>query len=209
MLYVAARVNGTAVRAFVDSGAQMTIMSAGCAARCGVARLVDARFAGTAVGVGSQPILGRIHMAQLEVGGAFLPCSFAVLADQPMEMILGLDMLRRHQCCIDLRRGVLHVGTTATDVPFVGEDRPAESLPAAAAAPAAEAPLLPAATPAAAPETPPVPRTIAGGYPDAVVAALAQIGGFTREQVLGALDACNGDPDAAATYLVNTYLLTS
>ena len=37
--------------------------------------------------------------AQVVIEGIFLPCSFSILEDQPMDMLLGLDMLKRHQVC--------------------------------------------------------------------------------------------------------------
>lgn len=42
------------MKSFVDSGAQSTIMSAACAERCGLMRLVDRRFHGEARGVSSR-----------------------------------------------------------------------------------------------------------------------------------------------------------
>jgi DNA damage-inducible protein 1 len=61
------QVNGVPVKAFVDSGAQMTIMTHEFASKCYLTRLLDTRFAGMAVGVGSSRILGRIHQAPLKV----------------------------------------------------------------------------------------------------------------------------------------------
>ncbi|KAG8233015.1 hypothetical protein J437_LFUL013684, partial [Ladona fulva] len=96
-------------------------MSAACAERCHIMRLVDSRWAGIAKGVGVQKIIGRIHMVQIQIESDFLTTSFSVLEQQHMEMLLGLDMLKRHQCCIDLKRNVLRIGTTGTETPFLSE----------------------------------------------------------------------------------------
>lgn len=120
MLYVPSVVNKQPITAFVDSGAQMTIMNVETAERCGLMHLLDRRFAGTAKGVGSAKILGRIHMAMVSLGGIVVPMSISVLEEQSMEFLIGLDQLRRHQMCIDLKTGCLRIGDDAA-VPFLGE----------------------------------------------------------------------------------------
>jgi len=121
MLYVDVKVNKTPIQAFVDSGAQSTIISKDCATRCNIMHLLDERFAGMAVGVGSSRILGRVHLGDLEVGGVLLQCSFTVLEDNKVDLLFGLDNLKRHQCCIDLVSGQLHIRNGELSVPFLSD----------------------------------------------------------------------------------------
>jgi len=67
------------------------------------------RYAGVAQGVGTAKILGRVHIAELKIGRSFFPCTFTVLEKNDVEFLFGLDMLKRHQCVLDLRRHVLQV----------------------------------------------------------------------------------------------------
>ncbi len=133
MLYVPLKVQNTEIQAFIDSGAQMTIMSESCARKCGVMRLLDTRFAGQAVGVGTAKILGKVHLAQITFGGTHFQCSFTVLedstGDKNMEFLLGLDMLKRYQASIDLKSNQLHMwaGETCVSVSFLSEGQLPES----------------------------------------------------------------------------------
>ena len=111
MLYINISINGQKVQAFVDSGAQTTIISPKLAEKTGISRLIDKRFQGVAQGVGTQKIMGKIHSVPIRIGDSDIdiPCSFTVL-DTSVDLLFGLDMLRRHKCVMDLVRDVLVVG---------------------------------------------------------------------------------------------------
>ncbi|PWZ25060.1 DNA damage-inducible protein 1 [Zea mays] len=184
MLYVDMEVNGVPLKAFVDSGAQSTIISKSCAERCGLLRLLDQRFRGIAVGVGQSEILGRIHVAPIKIGNIFYPCSFTVLDAPNMEFLFGLDMLRKHQCMIDLKDNVLRVGGGEVSVPFLQEkDIPAHIRN--------EEKLSKLGS---------LSQATGGGDFEAKVTKLVELG-FDRASVTQALKLFNGNEEQAAAFL--------
>ena len=209
MLYVDMEVNGHALKVFVDSGAQMTIMSLGCAKRLGLERLIDKRFQGMAKGVGTQKIIGKVHQAPIKVAGILMPCAITVLEkEQDMDFIFGLDMLKRHQCCIDLKENVLRLGTIEKSVPFLGE----HELPSFAKAHGEEEEAAKDAS-AGASAADGGAGGSSGGAPtagagagagddptEAKVAKLAELG-FDRAKCLEALQASGGNEEYAASLL--------
>uniref|UniRef100_A0A1A9WUW6 Uncharacterized protein n=1 Tax=Glossina brevipalpis TaxID=37001 RepID=A0A1A9WUW6_9MUSC len=59
------------------------------------------------------------YNSELQIENDYLATSFFVLEKQPMDVLLGLYMIKRHQCNIDLQRVVLRNGTTGTETPFL------------------------------------------------------------------------------------------
>ncbi|KAL4554656.1 hypothetical protein LXL04_037255 [Taraxacum kok-saghyz] len=198
MLYVDMEVNGVPLKAFVDSGAQSTIISKSCAERLGLLRLLDNRYKGIAHGVGQSEILGRIHVAPIKIGSIFYPCSFLVLDSPNMEFLFGLDMLRKHQCIIDLKDNVLRVGGGEVAVPFLQEkDIPNRFLDE-------ERQLKEASSSGDISGSQPAPPTQSGPAPgaefEAKIVKLVELG-FDRNSVIQALKLFNGNEEQAAGYL--------
>ena len=113
MLYINLEINGHPVKAFVDTGAQMTIMSTRLAEATGLSKLIDRRFVGEVRGVGRGKIIGRIHQAQIKIETQYICNSFVVL-DTEIDVLIGLDMLKRHQASIDLAKNVLRIAGIET-----------------------------------------------------------------------------------------------
>ncbi|KAL1932364.1 hypothetical protein VTP01DRAFT_9420 [Rhizomucor pusillus] len=220
-LYINVEINGQKLVALVDSGAQSTVISPETAEKCGLMRLLDTRFQGVAKGVGTANILGRIHSAQMKLSkDLFLACSFIVVEGKGSELLFGLDMLRRHGACIDLRKNVLRFEDC--DIPFLAEhelpekqrmieihgsaedEMPTEARlagPGAAANAAASSSnsVPPTATNTSSP-SPSTQQQAGTKYPEEHINLLVNLG-VSRQEAIHALDMASGNPDLAASLL--------
>eukprot|EP01025_Chloroclados_australasicus_P042385 TRINITY_DN4508_c0_g1_i4.p1 TRINITY_DN4508_c0_g1~~TRINITY_DN4508_c0_g1_i4.p1 ORF type:complete len:451 (-),score=67.56 TRINITY_DN4508_c0_g1_i4:287-1639(-) len=126
MLYVKMQINNVDIKAFIDTGAQMSIMTKECAEKVGLLRLMDKRYKGMAMGVGTAEIIGRIHQAPIKIDDQFIPCAITVLSQKTgPEFIFGLDMLKQHLCSVDLQHNVLRFTSINVELPFLtGDDLP-------------------------------------------------------------------------------------
>ena len=227
MLYIPVEVERRQIKAFVDSGAQTTIMSPSCAEQCGLLRLLDKRFAGIARGVGTAKILGRVHSAIIKIGDAFLTCSFTVMEGKEVDLLLGLDMLKKHQACINLAKNRLEI--QGAEVEFLGEadipksdevyrDEPTIEGPAGTRTGTISGTVIPpnaqtassgsasqggasSSTPAAASNKPQSQSTPGpASFPKESIEQLIGMG-FSREESIHALEMAGGNVEMAAGFL--------
>ncbi|GMT35629.1 hypothetical protein PFISCL1PPCAC_26926, partial [Pristionchus fissidentatus] len=112
MLYCKIKVNDAETFAFIDSGAQISFMSKRFAEKAGLEHIIDKRFNGLVNGIGgSDRMIGRIHACELEIGDAKFDAKMDVMNDK-FDVLIGLDFMRRHGCCIDLKNNRLSFNET-------------------------------------------------------------------------------------------------
>jgi len=100
----------TPLQAFVDTGAQVTVLSVAAAERAGLLQMMDRRYTGQAAGVGQCRVLGRLPAGCLTLYLHGVPiCSSPAITilehtHDGVDLLLGLDFLRDHGAIMNLRR---------------------------------------------------------------------------------------------------------
>lgn len=63
-------------------------------------------------------------MVQMKLGNSYFPVSITILENSSLDMLFGLDTLRRYRCSIDLANNCLRMSDGSSgieEVPFLGE----------------------------------------------------------------------------------------
>lgn len=192
-------------------------------------RLMDTRYAGVARGVGTARILGRVHHAEIKIGGAVMPCAFTVMEGKDVDLLFGLDMLKRYKAKIDLEKNALCF--EGIEVPFLHESeiprsfeeaemneptvagpngteigaktgavRPAGAT-AATESSVAAGPSSSQSAPSSAAGKAPAASSSSNQFPEDHIQTLIASTSSPRAQVIAALEAAGGNLDMAANIL--------
>lgn len=103
MLYINGKINNKELNIFIDTGAQVSVMSLSLARQLGIDFLIDYFCEGTVVGVGTRNILGKIHYIDIQLGNFNLPCGFTIIDNDDLNIMLGLNTMLSLGCILDLK----------------------------------------------------------------------------------------------------------
>lgn len=103
MLYIKGKINNIEQDIFIDTGAQVSVMSLSLAKQLGIDYLIDHFCEGKLVGIGSKNMVGKIHYIDIEFGNFSLPCGFSIIDSDDLKIILGLNTMLSTGCIIDLK----------------------------------------------------------------------------------------------------------
>jgi DNA damage-inducible protein 1 len=88
---------------FIDTGAQVSVMSLSTAKDLGVDFLIDHFCEGQLVGIGTKKMIGKIHYLDIQLDNFNLPCGFTIIDDNDIKIMLGLNSMLSLGCMIDLK----------------------------------------------------------------------------------------------------------
>jgi len=121
--------DGICVEMLVDTGAQSSVISISLARQLGLEGRIDRTQRGIAAGVGRAHIMGKIHNAVCSLGHVEFPMDFIVLDMDDKLLLLGLELMRKYKCIVDLERDVLIFGGRGgVEVPLLPADEQHVSL---------------------------------------------------------------------------------
>ena len=103
MLYIKGKINNKEIDIFIDTGAQVSVMSLSMANELGVDFLIDHFCEGKLVGIGTKNMSGKIHYLDIQLDNFNLPCGFTIIDNDEIQIMLGLNSMLSMGCILDLK----------------------------------------------------------------------------------------------------------
>jgi DNA damage-inducible protein 1 len=103
MLYIKGKINNKEIDIFIDTGAQVSVMSLSMAKELGVDFLIDHFCEGKLVGIGTKNMSGKIHYLDIQLDNFNLPCGFTIIDNDGIKIMLGLNSMLSMGCILDLK----------------------------------------------------------------------------------------------------------
>jgi hypothetical protein len=122
MIHLKGKINGVEIKFLVDTGANGSTMPLSVAKMCDIDNLINTTFEGTAIGVGSKKIYGKICYIEIFFDFGCVPVSFNIIEDNQEKfdpvVLLGLDIMCNHGFKIDFKNRYLEVNEHVK-IPFI------------------------------------------------------------------------------------------
>lgn len=121
MLYISCTINDQYITAFIDTGAQISIMNLETATKCGLCDRIDTKHTSRIIGAGdqSQEAVGNLYHVEMILGQYIVPCNFTVLK-KGTNIIIGLNFMRAHKILLDVGQNMLKIGNQ--EISFLNPD---------------------------------------------------------------------------------------
>ena len=129
MLYIPCTIRDQYITAFIDTGAQISVMNLETAVKCGLYERINTQNASKIIGVGDQShqAVGTLYHVEMILGQYIVPCNFTVLR-KGTNIIIGLNFMRAHKVLLDVGQNILKIGSQ--EIPFLNpNDIADESAP--------------------------------------------------------------------------------
>lgn len=109
LIYLEGRINNNPVRFLLDTGAAISVMDFEIMTMLKLNNLLDRKFNGQVIGVGSKPIEGKLNYIEIQFDFGYVPASFSIIKDINT-IILGMDFIQSFGLIIDFKNRVVKIG---------------------------------------------------------------------------------------------------
>jgi len=102
LCYLQGIYNNMKFKVMIDSGAEVSVMSTALIPMLNLQHKINKHFAGSAPGVGTSNIIGKIIGLDIEINNIIITNNYSVLESPEYMILLGMDFLTHHDCIVNI-----------------------------------------------------------------------------------------------------------